>query len=216
MKQFSYTNITEFYVYSFPLWLITGYWIQLPVSYRILLCIPSIYNSMHLCMCVLSLCLTLCEQAALPMEFSQQEYWNELPFPSPGDLPDPGIKPKSLASPALASWFFTTVAPGKPPASPKLPIDPSLTLVCFQPKSVFNVCESVCFMDSLALKVEISIFFLSFLARFSQYFSFTWSNKIHQVVLSSVLLYCNWTIVFQIFSAVMIVITAVNWESFWS
>ena len=114
MKQFSYTNITEFYIYSFPLLLITGYWIQLPVSYRILLCIPSIYNSMHLCMCVLSLCLTLCEQAALPLEFSQQEYWNELPFPSPGDLPDPGIKPKSLASPALAGRFFTTEPPGKP------------------------------------------------------------------------------------------------------
>ena len=39
------------------------------------------------------------------MWFSRQEYWSGLPFPSPGDLPDPGIK---LASPALASRFFTT------------------------------------------------------------------------------------------------------------
>ena len=111
--------------------------------------------------CVLSLCLTLCKQAALPMKFSQQEYWNELPFPSPVDLPDPGIKPKSLASPALAGLFFTTVPPGKPPASPKLPIDPSLTLACFQPKSVFEACESVCFMDSLTSS-KLRLVFSSF------------------------------------------------------
>ena len=41
----------------------------------------------------------------------QQEYWSVWPFPSPGDLPDPGIKPVSLMSPALASGFFTTSAP---------------------------------------------------------------------------------------------------------
>ena len=35
------------------------------------------------------------------MEFSRQEYWSGLPFPTPGDLPDPGIEPKSLTSPAL-------------------------------------------------------------------------------------------------------------------
>ena len=35
------------------------------------------------------------------MGFSRQEYWNGLPFPPPGDIPDPGIKPVSLASPAL-------------------------------------------------------------------------------------------------------------------
>ena len=37
-----------------------------------------------------------------------QEYWSELPFPSPGDLPDPGIELISLMSPALADEFFTT------------------------------------------------------------------------------------------------------------
>ena len=36
-------------------------------------------------------------QALLPMEFSMQEYWNRLPFPTPGDLPDPGIEPRSPA-----------------------------------------------------------------------------------------------------------------------
>jgi len=48
------------------------------------------------------------------MEFSRQEYWSGLPFPTPGDLPDPGIKPMSLAPPTLASGFFTSEPPGKP------------------------------------------------------------------------------------------------------
>ena len=55
-------------------------------------------------------------QVPLSMEFSRQEYWGGLPFPSPGDLPDPGIEPTSLASSALAGRFFTTEPPGKPPA----------------------------------------------------------------------------------------------------
>ena len=50
---------------------------------------------------------TVASQAPLFMEFSRQEYWSGLPFHSP-DLPDPGIKPTSLVSPALADGFFTT------------------------------------------------------------------------------------------------------------
>ena len=57
---------------------------------------------------------TVACQAPLPMEFSRQEYWSGLPFPPPGDVPTPGIKPASLVSPALAGRFFTTVPPGKP------------------------------------------------------------------------------------------------------
>ena len=53
-------------------------------------------------------------QAPLFMEFSRQEYWSGLPFPTPEDLPDPGMEPESLASPALAGRFFTTAPPGKP------------------------------------------------------------------------------------------------------
>ena len=48
-------------------------------------------------------------EAPLSMVFSRQEYWSGLPFPSPGDVPDQGIKPES---PALARGFFTTVPPG--------------------------------------------------------------------------------------------------------
>ena len=47
-------------------------------------------------------------QVPLSMEFSRQEYWSGWPFPSPRDLPDPGIKPASLVSPALAGGIFTT------------------------------------------------------------------------------------------------------------
>ena len=49
-------------------------------------------------------------QAPPSMGFSRQEYWNGLPCPPPGDLPDLGIQPTSLMSPALAGVFFTTAA----------------------------------------------------------------------------------------------------------
>ena len=54
---------------------------------------------------------TIAHQALLSMGFPKQEYWSELPFPLPGDLPNPGIEP---VSPALAGAFFTTEPPGKP------------------------------------------------------------------------------------------------------
>ena len=53
-------------------------------------------------------------QAPLSMKSSKQAYWSGLPFPTPGDFPNPGIEPVSLASPALAGRFFTSVPPGKP------------------------------------------------------------------------------------------------------
>ena len=67
----------------------------------------------NVCACVLScfshvqLFATLCT-VAHQAPLSRQEYWNGLPFPSPGDLPNPGIEPKFLQSPALAGRFFTT------------------------------------------------------------------------------------------------------------
>ena len=53
---------------------------------------------------------TVAHQFPLSMGFPRQEYWSVLPFPSPGDLPNPGIRP---TSPALADRFFTTELPGK-------------------------------------------------------------------------------------------------------
>ena len=51
---------------------------------------------------------TVAHQDPLSLGFSRQEYWSGLPFPSPGDLPGPGIKP---VSPTLAGEFFTTETP---------------------------------------------------------------------------------------------------------
>ena len=65
---------------------------------------------------------TAAHQAPLSMEFSRQEYWSGLPFPPPGDLPDPGIEP---ASSALAGGFFTPEPAGELPVE----ADSLLTLV---------------------------------------------------------------------------------------
>ncbi|CAN0491905.1 unnamed protein product [Rangifer tarandus platyrhynchus] len=72
--------------------------------------------------CVLSRfgCVRLCDpmdcsQPPLSMGFSRQEYWSGLPCPPPGDLPNPGIEPASLMSPALAGGFFTTSATWEAP-----------------------------------------------------------------------------------------------------
>ena len=78
-----------------------------------------IYNfciSVHACVGVCSVWLfatlwTIAGQASLSMGFSRQEYWSGVPFPSPGDFPNPGIKPRC---PALAGGFFTTVPCRKP------------------------------------------------------------------------------------------------------
>ena len=58
---------------------------------------------------------TVACQGPLSMGFSRQDYWSGLPFPSLGDLPQPGIEPASLASPVLADGFFTTMSPIKLP-----------------------------------------------------------------------------------------------------
>ena len=69
-------------------------------------------------MLVTQLCSTLCHpmecdhQAPLSMKFSRQECWSELPFPSPGDLPDPGIE---YRSPALQAVFFFFPPLSEPP-----------------------------------------------------------------------------------------------------
>ena len=54
---------------------------------------------------------TIARQAPLSVGFSRQEYWSGLPFPSVGDLPEPGIEPKSSA---LTGRFFTAAPPRKP------------------------------------------------------------------------------------------------------
>ena len=56
---------------------------------------------------------TVAHQTPLSMGFSRQEYWSRLSFPTPGDLPDSGIKPKSLEFLALGGRLLTTAPPGK-------------------------------------------------------------------------------------------------------
>ena len=67
------------------------------------------------CMCAQS-CLTVTPwtvacQAPLSMEFFRHEYWSRLPFPTPGNLPNPGMESESFASPALTSGFLTLDPP---------------------------------------------------------------------------------------------------------
>ena len=66
-------------------------------------------------------CPTLCDlldcvacKVPLSGQCPRQDYWSGLPFPSLGDLPDPGVEPSSLGSPVLAGGRFTTAPPGKP------------------------------------------------------------------------------------------------------
>ena len=80
----------------------------------------------------------------MSLKFSRQEYWSRLPLPIPGDLPDPGIKPESLASPAVAGRFFTTSATREDQGS----LD---GYVCMHTKSL-QLCLTLCdIMDCSAL-----------------------------------------------------------------
>ena len=83
----------------------------------------SLHVSVCVCVCVLvaqscqlfATPWTIVCQTPLSMEFSTQEYWTGLTFVSPGDHPNPGIKPETPVSPALVTGgFSTTEPPGKP------------------------------------------------------------------------------------------------------
>ena len=73
--------------------------------------LPSHFSHVQLC----AILWTVAHQASLSMGFSRQEYWSVLSCSPPGDLPQPGIKPVSLTSPALASKFLTTRATSEVP-----------------------------------------------------------------------------------------------------
>ena len=79
-----------------------------------------LYTKVCCCSLVTNQCQTFlqpygAQQAPVSMGFPRKEYWSGLPFPSPGDLPNPGIKPES---PALTGVFFITEPPGKPSHEP--------------------------------------------------------------------------------------------------
>ena len=77
---------------------------------------------------------TVARQALLSMGFPRQEHWNGLPFPPPGNLPDPGIEPKS---PTLAGGFFNPAPLGKPEMEKEEDVQMSIGCTgCFCPLSV--------------------------------------------------------------------------------
>ena len=106
-----------------------------------------IYSALHLCMLSCFSCVqlfvtlwTVAHQPPLFMEFSRQEYWSGLPFPSPGDLPDPVIE---AGSPALQSNSLPSEPPGKPPIQNKkcfLKKDGMGRKVCFKYGLVPDYC----------------------------------------------------------------------------
>ena len=91
------------------------------IIYKLNVHIHYIYNMyiiLHRCVCqslsharLLATPWTVAHQAPLSMKFSRQRYWSGLPFPSPGDLPNPGIKP---GCPALQADSLPTELQGKP------------------------------------------------------------------------------------------------------
>ena len=70
--------------------------------------VACVYAQLLSCVRLFATPQTVAHQAPRSMGFSRQEYWSGLPCPPPGDLPNPGIEPMSLMSPALAGGYFTT------------------------------------------------------------------------------------------------------------
>ena len=119
-------------------------------------------------------------QAPLSIRFYRQEYWSGLPFPSPKDLPDPGIKPTSLMSPALTGRFFyhqrhlgsplaliysskflyLNIVPSSPSSFPPVfplsfPLPPSFFSHCWKIQNVkfitYHYCDIMCLVAQLCL-----------------------------------------------------------------
>ena len=86
--------------------MMTATGICLWIGTKVLLCHAMLSHFSLVCLFVTPW--TVARQAPLSMGFSRQEYWNGLQFPSPEDLPNPGIEPAPLVSPALAGVFFIT------------------------------------------------------------------------------------------------------------
>ena len=87
-----------------------GPWVEHPSSSLCCLLLLSCLSSVWL----FSTLWTVAPQTPPSMGFSKQEYRSGLPFPLPGDLPDPGMEPVSVTCPALAGGFLPLVPPGKP------------------------------------------------------------------------------------------------------
>ena len=109
------------YCYKWQDFLFSHRWIIFWCVYVYIYTHIYVYLYVYVCMCVYACVLshfsrvglfetlwTVAHQAPLSMGFSRQEYWSGLPFPTPGDLHNPGIKSASLMSPALVGGFLST------------------------------------------------------------------------------------------------------------
>ena len=86
------------------------------------------------------------------MGFSRQEYWSGLPFPPPGDIPDPGIERTRLVFSALAGRFFTTVAHRKPLRS--IHVVKNGQISSFLWLSSIPLCVYVCVYTTFSLPIH--------------------------------------------------------------
>ena len=96
---------------------------------------------------------TVAHQAPLSMGFFRQEYWRGLPFPSPRDLPNPGIEPMSPVSLALAGRFFTTEPPGKPQWDLKPLFSWWMVMGVFRIQTAANAVDKGCY-ETLDLPLQ--------------------------------------------------------------
>ena len=109
------TSLNKIYTWQISMWKDTpNIWhkeTQIKATMKYLLWNEIQHTSYVLsCIQLLATPWTVAHQAPLSMEFSRRKYRSRLPFPPPGDLPDPGIKSSSLMSPSLAGGFFTISA----------------------------------------------------------------------------------------------------------
>ena len=93
-------------------------WYFLPSSYKDLTCRTCMLSHFS-CVQFFVTPWTVAHQAPLSMGFSRQKKWSGLPYLLPGDFPNPGVKPMSLTSPALAGGFFTTSTTWEVPSKKK-------------------------------------------------------------------------------------------------
>ena len=112
---------------------------------------------------------TMAHQGPLSMVFSRQEYWSGLPCHPPGDLPDWGIKPVSLMSPALADRFFTT----------------STTWEAHEWNITFKNCESLFYTPVSCITLYIDYTIKNFLSCFKWKVEKYWMSLTTEVKIST-------------------------------
>ena len=89
------------------------HWFPKQISFLLILAYTLVHAQSLGCVWLFATLWTTAHQTPLSVGFLRQEYWSVLPFPSPGNLPEPGMEP---SSPALAGGFYTTELQGKPVA----------------------------------------------------------------------------------------------------